>query len=162
MSLHFIQVNWGKHYRWKSKGNRLETLKVKGLTAVSKHSHTVHQHVYLCEGQCTLSNRQAQILSRKCIWRTLGSWSQPSAGDRACWGCKHFAVQKGPVPPTPQLTMTKGLFPAHKQGGRLREEAQNREEKELPCLENSNSSSKIPGALLRWTAQGHQQIFVPK
>lgn len=61
--------------------------------------------------------------------------------DRAHRGCKRFAV--------PQLTAARGRFPAHKEGGRLGEEPQSREEKELPCLENNNSCSKIAEALLR-------------
>lgn len=86
---------------------------------------------------------QAQILPRKCIRRTLGlTFSQGPSMLRL----QILRYAGGTCPSFPQLTIAKGLFPAHKQGGRLRKEMPNREKKELPCLENGNSSNKLSGA----------------
>jgi len=68
------------------------------------------------------------------------------------WGPSTLRLQTlcragGTCPPTPQLTMAEGLFPAQKQEGRLGEKLQNREKKELLCVQNSSSSRA--GALLK-------------
>lgn len=56
-----------------------------------------------------------------------------------------FSCAGGTRPPAPQLTRAKRPFPVHQEV--LRDELQNREKKELPCLDISKSSSRIHGAL---------------